>query len=246
MGDFLRKSYDEYMEGVERRMAFADDFIYSMNRFQGVPYVYGGPRNSMAAALAGTDCSGSVIAACEAAVTGCTGGASYTGDMRSKFLSTGLWEWHAGTCGVAKGDVLLYDRAHPGHTAAWDGSAIIEEYPPQGRRTGWYEYDGAWDGYLRYVGPGSGNATENEGTNIMPTGEPGTYTVVCDVLNVRDNPSLSANVVASYTRGETVYLEATEIYAEGYLWGMYTGSGSGAARYVAICKVEATETYLEA
>ena len=38
------------------------------------------------------DCSGAVICAWENADPGCTGGASYTGDMRDCFLSTTFYE----------------------------------------------------------------------------------------------------------------------------------------------------------
>lgn len=220
-------------------MSFTSDLIYSMNRFQGVPYVYGGPRSSMDAALTGTDCSGAVIAATEAAVTGASGGASYTGDMRERYLGTGLFAWQDGTAGLTAGDILLYDRKHPGHTAVWDGSSILEEYPPQGRRTGFYQYDGAWDGYLRYIG-GNGSS-EYYGTG-------GTYRVTdaaSPYLNVRTAPSLSAECVAKYYPGETVVLEGLRTVADGYVWGSYIGATSGETRYVAIAAEDATEVYLE-
>lgn len=222
-------------------MAKRDTALSNMKRFIGVPYVYGGPTR-FPSALNGTDCRGAVIASWEDADPGCMGGSTYTGDMLPNMLATGKWREVSGRGAMSAGDVVLTAKRSGvvGHTAMYDGvSLLYEEWPSVGRVVAWYEYP--WEHYLHYIGE-----TDNEGTNLMPTGEPGTYTVVCDSLNVRDNPSLSANVVASYKRGETVYLEATEIYAEGYLWGMYTGSSSGAARYVAICKVEATETYLEA
>lgn len=217
-------------------MAKRDTAIANVKTFVGLKYVYGGP------ILVGvpTDCRGAVISSWEAADPGCMGGATYTGDMLGCMLSTGKWA-EVGRAQLRAGDVVLTAKREGvvGHTAMYDGAdGLYEEYPPKGRHVGWYDYP--WEHYLHYTGE-----SDSEGSYLMPTGEPGTYTVVCDGLNVRDNPSTSANVVASYKRGETVYLEATEIYAEGYLWGTYTGATSGAARYVAICKVEATETYLE-
>lgn len=66
-----------------------------------------------------------------------------------------------------------------------------------------------------------------------PTVIAGTYTVLVDALNVRDKPSTSGQVVATYTKGQTVNLEAWGTFADGYLWGRYVG-GSGATRYIAI------------
>lgn len=221
-------------------MAKRHEALAQMARFVGVPYVYGGPTR-MPEALSGTDCRGAVISSWEAVDPGSTGGATYTGDMLGCMLSTGRWAEVAGPGQLAAGDVVLTAKRSGvvGHTAMCDGTGgLYDEYPPQGRHVGWYDYP--WEHFLHYIGE-----SEEEGEYLMPTGEPGTYTVVCDALNVRDNPSTSAAVVASYRRGETVYLEATDMYADGYLWGRYTGASSGAARYVAICKVEATETYLQ-
>ena len=227
------------MTPYETRLAFWDN----MREFIGVPYVFGGPRGSRAAALSGTDCSGAVIAACEDALPGCTGGAGYTGDMRGCFTATGLWEWSDGTDGMVAGDVLLYDSTHPGHTGMYDGANIIEEYPPEGRCVPYYEYDGGWDGYLHYTG----GLPEGDGSPYEYYGTGGRYRLTDDAepyLNVRTAPSLGADTVASYYPGETVNLEALRTVAEGYVWGRYEAY-SGQTRYVAIAKADASETYLE-
>ena len=219
-------------------MSITSTIVSTMSSFVGVPYVYGGPRDSMASALTGTDCSGAVIASCKDAGAA-VGGASYTGDMRACFTGTGEWSWHAGTEGLRAGDVLLYDSEHPGHTAVWDGSTILEEYPPQGRRTDFYEYAGGWDGYLRHES--STTADEYYGTG-------GTYRVTeaaVPYLNVRTAPSLSASVVAQYYPGETVVLQGLRTVADGYVWGCYIGAESGETRYVAIAAQDASEVYLE-
>ena len=227
------------MTPSETRLAF----WANMKEFIGVPYVYGGPRGSMALALTGTDCSGAVIAACEGALPGCTGGATYTGDMRGCFTSTGLWEWRGGTAGMVAGDVLLYDRKHPGHTGIYDGADVIEEYPPEGRCAAYYEYDGGWDGYLHFTG----GVPEDDGGTYEYYGCGGKYVVTdqaAPYLNVRTLPNLGAGTVASYQPGETVNLEALRTVADGYVWGRYEAC-SGNTRYVAIAKTDASETYLE-
>ena len=220
------------------------EFWANMKEFIGVPYVYGGPRGSMARALTGTDCSGAVIAACESALPGCTGGATYTGDIRECFTATGLWEWHpAGDTDVVAGDVFLYDREHPGHTGMFDGTNIIEEYPPEGRCVAYYEYKDGWDGYLHYTG----GVPEDDGCAYEYYGCGGRYRVTDAAyphLNVRTMPNLGASTVAISCPGETVNLEALRTVADGYVWGRYEAY-SGQTRYVAIAKSDASETYLE-
>lgn len=218
----------------------------------GVPYVYGGGRPiSMANALKGTDCSGAVCAAWEAAYPGSTGGAYYTGDMRELFLSTGLWEWvptdSSYTGGAREGDVWLRHHGDSkDHTAMDDGQGhLYEETPPQGRMTDFYWW--GWDGYLHWVGLGSGDVpsepilpdTERDAVDIE--GEfPMTLTCQVENLNVRTEPSTSSEVVATYHEGETVSIDRM-LYEGGYVWASYVG-GSGNRRYVAVCSCG--ETYL--
>lgn len=64
----------------------------------------------------------------------------------------------------------------------------------------------------------------------------GVYRCNVDKLNVRDAPSLSGSVMASYKRGETVTLDNWYKIADGYVWGRYTGASSGRLRYVAVGK----------
>ena len=78
-------------------MSARDTAVAQMRRFVSArtPYVFGGGRPiSMARGIDGTDCSGSVIAAWEAASPGCTGGAGSTATMRRRFTATGKWRWH--------------------------------------------------------------------------------------------------------------------------------------------------------
>lgn len=72
----------------------------------------------------------------------------------------------------------------------------------------------------------------------------GEYKVVCGLLNVRTEPSLGGEVVASYSRGERIYgVAADTAIADGYVWAHYTAR-SGATRYVAVGTADSSEKYL--
>lgn len=77
-----------------------------------------------------------------------------------------------------------------------------------------------------------GGTTETEGHGFAG----GTYRCTVDRLNVRDTPSLSGSVVASYRKGQTVVLDSWYAIADGWVWGRYTGASSGRRRYVAVGK----------
>lgn len=76
----------------------------------------------------------------------------------------------------------------------------------------------------------SGGATETGGHGFAG----GTYRCTVDRLNVRDAPSLSGSVVASYRKGQTVVLDSWYAIADGWVWGRYTGAQSGKRRYIAV------------
>lgn len=78
-------------------------------------------------------------------------------------------------------------------------------------------------------------APSTNGSAHTGTGFGGTYRCNTSVLNVRDKPSLSGNVVTSYKSGQTVNLDDWYVIADGYVWGRYT-SYSGATRYIAVGK----------
>lgn len=71
----------------------------------------------------------------------------------------------------------------------------------------------------------------------------GTYRVAVDGLNVRDRPSVSGNVVATYSYGQTVNLDHWGTVADGYIWGRYTAY-SGAIRYIALAPEDKSTWYL--
>lgn len=113
------------------------------------------------------DCSSAVIDAWEAVLPGSTGGATYTGDMRECFVSTGLWAWHpAGDGYVARrGDVYLNEAHHTAMCKSTEPRALMQFSLSEtgsidgvvGDQTGGESnirafYDYPWDGVLAYVG----------------------------------------------------------------------------------------------
>lgn len=83
------------------------------------------------------------------------------------------------------------------------------------------------------------SATASSAANVLQ----GTYQVAVDALNVRDRPSLSGNVVATYSNGQTVTLDHWGTVADGYIWGRYTAY-SGAIRYIALAPADKSTWYL--
>lgn len=82
-------------------------------------------------------------------------------------------------------------------------------------------------------------ATASSAVNVLQ----GTYRVAVDGLNVRDRPSVSGNVVATYSNGQTVNLDHWGVVADGYIWGRYVAY-SGAVRYVALAPADKSVWYL--
>lgn len=131
------------------------------------------------------DCSSKVITACECVLPGSTADATYTGNMKNAFLSTGLWEWHPmGDGYIAQSGDIYLNEVH--HTAmCWTAEPDIlmqfslsennTVHGQQGDQTGYESnikpyYNYPWDGKLVYVGPqpeGAGGMTPQP-----PTSEP--------------------------------------------------------------------------
>jgi len=82
-------------------------------------------------------------------------------------------------------------------------------------------------------------AASSSAVNVLQ----GTYRVAVDGLNVRDRPSVSGNVVATYSNGQTVNLDHWSTVADGYIWGRYTAY-SGAIRYIALAPADKSAWYL--
>lgn len=190
------------------------------------------------------DCSSAAIE-CYAAQGIGVGGATYTGNMRSCMVASGNFRALPASTwkNPRRGDILLTERN--GHTALAVGGGKLGEFLRSenysihgqvGDQDGGESviralYNDGWDCVLRYCGP------EPEGVNDagQTVAGAGTYTVVSpDGLNVRSEPSTSAEVVATYSTGDTVTLDGWLTTADGWVWGRYIGASSGKHRYVAI------------
>lgn len=68
------------------------------------------------------------------------------------------------------------------------------------------------------------------------------YVCVVDAVRIRTAPSLSADIVDQYTRGQTVILDDNFTEADGCVWGTYIAF-SGNRRYIAIS--QNGETYFQ-
>lgn len=122
-----------------------------------------------------------------------------------------------------------------GHIGGYAGSLDLN----------WFAGDrAAWD---KYAGLGSNVPTVPVPSPVVspaPVVVATTYEVTVDALNVRTEPSLGGQVVASYGRGEKVVLDGWGVYADGFLWGRYVGASSGQLRYVAIGTESGSDWYL--
>ncbi len=109
------------------------------------------------------DCSSFVITCWDSAGTGVKdAGATYTGNMKRAFLSTGLFEWIPGTLkaeDLQPGDVLLNQKVHTemyigdGKMVGAHGDFDGSNGDGNGRELSVCKYSGSWEGVLRYIGP---------------------------------------------------------------------------------------------
>lgn len=190
------------------------------------------------------DCSSAAIECFAAQGVDC-GGATYTGNMRSRMVASGNFRALPASTwkNPRRGDLLLTE--HNGHVAMALGNGQLGEFLRSenhsihgqvGDQDGGESvirglYDDGWDCVLRYCGPEPDGAGDSGQT---VTGA-GAYVVVSpDGLNVRAEPSTSAEVVATYSTGDTVNLDGWSTTGDGWVWGRYVGASSGKHRYVAI------------
>lgn len=108
------------------------------------------------------DCSSFVITCWDSAGTGVkAAGATYTGNMKKAFTSTGLFEWIPGNPKVEDlrpGDVLLNPNSHTemyigdGQMVGAHGDMDGVNGDGNGRELSVCKYHGGWEGILRYTG----------------------------------------------------------------------------------------------
>lgn len=189
------------------------------------------------------DCS-SLAVECYAAQGVDCGGAWSTHDMEAKMVASGNFvslprdTWRD----PRRGDLLLAPGRHV--AVALGGGRVAEAVRSENHSThgqlGDQDggeiivrdlYDDGWTCVLRYVGP----EPEGAGDSGQTVTVAGAYVVVSqDGLNVRSEPSTSAEVVATYSTGDTVNLDGWSTTGDGWVWGRYVGASSGKHRYVAI------------
>ena len=123
------------------------------------------------------DCSSSTITAWKLALLGTAyegalDGATYTGNMRSVLVGSGLFEWKPMSFDAQPGDLYLNEANHVAMCQQNDSSAdILSEFSSneyggayggqRGDQTGWEShltgyYDYPWDGILHYNGKADG------------------------------------------------------------------------------------------
>lgn len=78
-------------------------------------------------------------------------------------------------------------------------------------------------------------ASSSSTSSVSTVPQQGKFTVGVAKLNVRDKPSLSGNILATYTAGMSLNFNGI-VEADGYRWASYI-SYSGAKRYVAIGQI---------
>lgn len=198
------------------------------------------------------------------------GNLCYTGNIAQRFEATGMVDIYSTSDFVGStakwqvGDILVSDshavvvvsgnvpsgNSSSGSGASVDGSidelarAVIAGRYGNGaaRRAVLGDKYDAVQARVNEMLNGTSNAA---GTS---TGKPriiaGHYKVVADSLNVRNRPSLSGEIVASYDYGQVIYsIGADTVEANGYVWAHCTAY-SGATRYVAVGIADGSEKYL--
>lgn len=181
------------------------------------------------------DCSSSSITAWKAALKGtpyehALDGATYTGNMRSVFVGSGLFSWKPMSFLAAPGDLYLSEEHHvamcqtqyPDVLSEFSGNEHGGAYGGQvGDQTGreaWVHayYDYPWDGILHYNGKADTVVSDEK----KPTGTP--YRIVKAVKVRKSRKTVPSNVVGRLTKGKEVYLAAVKKDDKGNIWGRIT------------------------
>lgn len=134
--------------------------------------------------------------------------------------------------------VNVFPHSHFSSTACPASIAGSQNAAYMARAQAWYDKMTGTASAPSTAQPAQSVAAESS-ANVLQ----GTYRVAVDKLNVRDQPSLSGNVVATYSNGQTVNLDRWGVVADGYIWGRYTAY-SGAVRYVALAPADKSAWYL--
>ena len=136
------------------------------------------------------DCSSAVCEAWELALVGTAWEGRitryhYTGDMRSVFLASGLFEWHGLDFNASPGDIYLDEESHTAMCIRNDGAADLlgefsisengtidgEPGDQTGRESSIHGYYEAWDGILHYNGGADGGEAPGDSGSSGAGGE---------------------------------------------------------------------------
>ena len=134
--------------------------------------------------------------------------------------------------------VNVFPHSHFSSTACPASIAGSQNADYMARAQAWYDRMTGATAPTPTVQP-TQSATASSAVNVLQ----GTYRVAVDGLNVRDRPSVSGNVVATYSSGQTVNLDNWGTVVDGYIWGRYTAY-SGAVRYIALAPADKSTWYL--
>lgn len=173
---------------IHRRMCDDERFGYSWEERWGAnPERWDVGGKSLTINVGDYDCSSSTITAWKLALLGTPyegglDGASYTGNMRSVFVNSGLFEWKTMSFDAQPGDLYLNEANHVAMCQQNDSSAdILSEFSSnesggayggqRGDQTGWeshltgfYEYP--WDGILHYNGKADGTEDDMQANEV--------------------------------------------------------------------------------
>ena len=145
---------------------------------------------------------------------------------------------------LQKGDILVYGSNYGGgygHIGLIDVNG--KYYDQNGiKRLAIGYRDNPFSGYICVLRP---NNQKKLGLNADRSGnriaQNGTFTASVNNLNVRRSPSLSGQVVAQYSKGESVKYDSY-IDSEGYRWISYIGK-SGNRNYIARRKLDNSQVF---
>lgn len=145
---------------------------------------------------------------------------------------------------LKKGDILVYGSNYGGgygHIGLIDVNG--KYYDQNGiKRLAIGYRDNPFSGYICVLRP---NNQKKLGLNADRSGnriaQNGTFTSSVNNLNVRRSPSLSGQVVAQYSKGESVKYDSY-IDNEGYRWISYIGK-SGNRNYIARRKLDNSQVF---
>ncbi|HAM16050.1 MAG TPA: hypothetical protein DCP91_09390 [Eggerthellaceae bacterium] len=204
------------------------------------------------------DCSSSTITAWKKALTGtpyegALDGATYTGNMRSVFVGSGLFSWKPISFIASPGDLYLNEANHvamcqqqvPDELSEFSWGDRGAYGNKRGDQSGFESrvnpyYDYPWDGILHYNGK-----ADTPIPDPQPEPKPATRTfrVTVDELNVREKPSTSARATRVLKRGKTVKADRV-VVRNGYRWASWKNS-KGNRRYAAIRTQDKSERFMK-